>query len=766
MEDKFAALEARFGELESKYNDLIEKQKAKEAGSDKTKPEEKKESGPHSRVKIIIQKINPVTGEPTEHQADSEAKSKDADEGTSIILRKVLNDRFGNGSGVSSEIDIKNPDLWGLLLKHLGHYPYHIFRGPAITLVAPFEPLIFNWDSLRKEQNEPSVGDKDDLAHQDLKLLLDLVSSSGSGDERLGKYFQLRDTYTAQKSVQFEDLWTVFPPGALIYGRPFQDQPQVFIVQDNLQTWPRRDDKGQSRPWKLDAWTYDWTGRKSERTAYTISIDPFDGYRPFTTLPYCPLDARPEQESIKEELIERGKRLQKLCTAVEGERLFEYSGKTIFGQEGLSGMLQDEEEDTSSRSRASRSQSELIDLVVFRRSQKSRATNVPMKSTHVDSRVMVDYESYFQYGPPFANNGSLPRNPDNQECMCNDCQSNDGLMRNNRTRFDKVERQKEKEWEEEQYLLCPPRVLGYLLDSKQWAQLQVTLLKDIPLEDPSDAWSSRLQLDDDDTKPLLLNLVKSHVSNSKKQAQRGLEVDDIIPRKGKGLVVLLYGPPGVGKTSTAEIIAVAARKPLFSISVADVGTKAKHVEANLAKIFALATSWQAILLIDEADVFLETRGKNMASTEKNALVSVFLRVLEYYQGIMFLTTNQIAQFDVAIPSRIHIAIKYETLSRVQMDKIFRGFLEPLEERGLVEDYAGIMQYLKEDVYSNANKFDGRQIRNAVTTALGLARAESEHGKGKLRQTHLKKVINNANTFKSDFSVQFDRYKSSQNDMIK
>ena len=57
------------------------------------------------------------------------------------------------------------------------------------------------------------------------------------------------------------------------------------------------------------------------------------------------------------------------------------------------------------------------------------------------------------------------------------------------------------------------------------------------------------------------------------------------------------GPPGVGKTSTAETVAIAARKPLFSISVADVGTRAKKVEANLAKIFALATSWQAILLM-------------------------------------------------------------------------------------------------------------------------------------------------------------------------
>ena len=53
----------------------------------------------------------------------------------------------------------------------------------------------------------------------------------------------------------------------------------------------------------------------------------------------------------------------------------------------------------------------------------------------------------------------------------------------------------------------------------------------------------------------------------------------------------------MGKTSTAETVAIAARKPLFSISVADVGTEAKKVEANLAKLFALATVWQAILLM-------------------------------------------------------------------------------------------------------------------------------------------------------------------------
>ncbi|SCO86446.1 uncharacterized protein FRV6_10573 [Fusarium oxysporum] len=56
-------------------------------------------------------------------------------------------------------------------------------------------------------------------------------------------------------------------------------------------------------------------------------------------------------------------------------------------------------------------------------------------------------------------------------------------------------------------------------------------------------------------------------------------------------------------------------KALFSVSVADVGTQAKHVESNLGRIFALATKWQTIFLLDEADVFLQSRGNKVLSTD-------------------------------------------------------------------------------------------------------------------------------------------------------
>ena len=120
---------------------------------------------------------------------------------------------------------------------------------------------------------------------------------------------------------------------------------------------------------------------------------------------------------------------------------------------------------------------------------------------------MVDFESYFRYGPFFARVGSLMPESDSPECGCINCRENEGLKAAYRTRFDEEGRQKG-EWEDEQYMLCPPRVLGYILNDKQWAQLQVSLLRPIPKKD-NDSWSTRLKLaDGDKTKEMILDLVE------------------------------------------------------------------------------------------------------------------------------------------------------------------------------------------------------------------------------------------------------------------
>lgn len=147
-----------------------------------------------------------------------------------------------------------------------------------------------------------------------------------------------------------------------------------------------------------------------------------------------------------------------------------------------------------------------------------------------------------------------------------------------------------------------------------------------------------------------------------------------------------------------------------------------------------------------------------------SVIKVFHRVLEYYREIMFLTTNQIAEFDVAIPSRIHLAIKYESLQMAQIEAIFDTFLKDLDERNLIEDYADIKDWLDDSVYKE--RLDGRQIRDMITTALGLALAESRSGGGqKLNKRHLKRAFGNINDFKRDFNTQMQRYIDDQEKMI-
>lgn len=90
---------------------------------------------------------------------------------------------------------------------------------------------------------------------------------------------------------------------------------------------------------------------------------------------------------------------------------------------------------------------------------------------------MVDFDSYFRCGPAMAMLGSREVLADSQECLCLECQSFSPWYMMTRTRYGKEAYLKD--WEDEQFMLCPPRVLGYIFSDKQWAQLQVTLLREI-----------------------------------------------------------------------------------------------------------------------------------------------------------------------------------------------------------------------------------------------------------------------------------------------
>jgi ATP-dependent protease Clp ATPase subunit len=173
----------------------------------------------------------------------------------------------------------------------------------------------------------------------------------------------------------------------------------------------------------------------------------------------------------------------------------------------------------------------------------------------------------------------------------------------------------------DQLQFCPPRVLGFAVSQKKFVQLLVeNVHSNISQKDKEKPWHDfKLKGKDKET---LRNLVTQHAKSE--------VIEDVIRGKGKGLVVLLHGPPGVGKTLSAESLAILTDKPLYSVSMADIGLSPRTVESNLRRIFELATHWKAILLFDEADVFLEAR--SLEDVRRNSLVSTLLRILEYFQG--------------------------------------------------------------------------------------------------------------------------------------
>ncbi len=131
---------------------------------------------------------------------------------------------------------------------------------------------------------------------------------------------------------------------------------------------------------------------------------------------------------------------------------------------------------------------------------------------------------------------------------------------------------------------------------------------------------------------------------------------DFVEGKAAGNIILSKGIPGVGKTLAAEVYAELIEKPLYKIHSGNLGTTPDNIDKNLKEIFKRAKRWDCVLLLDEADVFVLERGE---SIEQNAIVAVFLRVLEYFDGLLFMTTNRADEIDEAIISRCIAIIHFD-----------------------------------------------------------------------------------------------------------
>jgi SpoVK/Ycf46/Vps4 family AAA+-type ATPase len=163
-------------------------------------------------------------------------------------------------------------------------------------------------------------------------------------------------------------------------------------------------------------------------------------------------------------------------------------------------------------------------------------------------------------------------------------------------------------------------------------------------------------------------------------------------------------------------VAELTHKPLYTIGGGELGALAGYAEISLRAIFKRAEAWDAVLLLDEADLFLTKRTAD--DMERNAFVTVFLRSLEYYQGIMFLTTNRVEEYDPAFASRIHLKVKFNAPDHTKRASIWRNLLKSIKQ----------CQGWEVSAYERLGKdleLNGREIKNLIRPALAIAAYKNE-----------------------------------------
>lgn len=201
----------------------------------------------------------------------------------------------------------------------------------------------------------------------------------------------------------------------------------------------------------------------------------------------------------------------------------------------------------------------------------------------------------------------------------------------------------------------------------------------------------------DDTRKSLVKLLIDHRSST---------YQDIIGAKSGGAIVMLCGSPGTGKTLTAEVFAESEQRALYSVQCAQLGTSPEALENELLKVLARAQRWKAVLLLDEADVYVYKRGKDV---QQNAMVGVFLRVLEYQNAVMFMTTNRAKDIDDAVASRCTARLVYAPPTVEEQARIWRVLVDTASAKMTDAEIAKVAE---------ANpKLSGRDVKNLLKLAM-------------------------------------------------
>ncbi|KAF5644913.1 TOB3 (member of AAA-ATPase family) [Fusarium sp. NRRL 52700] len=573
--------------------------------------------------------------------------------------------------------------------------------------------------------------------------------------------------------VVWSDIWHLIKPGDFVVSK---DEKQAYrVIQVNYATHMMKLPTGRSlwmsearakpddSPITIQCVHLDFDGDYIGPVTQTIDIHRYEGERSIRTLPIFPIQCA-SRRNLKETLIKRGSMFIEVCDPQRRGIPMHYSGVSLETEEEIdSQVVIDFEEAFAANDVGGKTKpsgwtveklvlegfaSEIKDDIQLYLQDVQRNWKPKLKDIGSDDDFDASQEHDISDSIEIAHRRRRGKRQQPIGCLPQCCSKervhDDVFVEHNRTsefvhsQFGEAglsdgmpsltiaARSLRESTEDEGYiadedrLIISYRVFGFIMRSRKWtlaAKLDLTYLG--PMKDQN---TFDLLILPPGHREMVESLVTQHFLDKASSSDETDEVD-IVRGKGKGLILLLHGAPGVGKTTTAG----------------DLGSTADVVESRLEKNFSLASRWGCILLIDEADVFLEAR--QTENFDRNSLVAapyivVFLRTLEYYTGILFLTTNRVGTFDEAFTSRVHISLYYPPLSQASTLAVFQLNLariqarfEKKKERGEADlelDERSINEFILDYFAENKDaRWNGRQIRNACQTALALAEFEGQ-----------------------------------------
>ena len=177
-------------------------------------------------------------------------------------------------------------------------------------------------------------------------------------------------------------------------------------------------------------------------------------------------------------------------------------------------------------------------------------------------------------------------------------------------------------------------------------------------------------------------------------------------RYGRGTTLLFSGPPGVGKTATAEAIAHALGRPILVANVAQLqNCWVGETEKAIVRLFREAAEANAVLFWDEADAFFHEREQATRQWEVRE-VNVLLQEIERFEGVCILATNRRTALDAALERRVSMKIEFERPDRVAARRIWSKLLPAKLPLGPDVDLDALA----------AAELTGGQIKNVVLNA--------------------------------------------------